>query len=145
MPKIEYEEGTVRNISQGYRGICTTSEEEAEHSRTLDPGETVTVFLSEQEKRDLIATGDFEEVQDAPAARASAALAAKPAQQGKADNAPSDEEIRAAILMLDPDDDTHWTKEGLPAMEAVERMLGRDTTRVAINAAAPDAKRPGPV
>ncbi len=50
--------------------------------------------------------------------------------------------IRAAIEGLDPKNDAHWTKAGLPEVAAVKEALGADVSRAHIDAAAPDAKRP---
>lgn len=55
---------------------------------------------------------------------------------------PDPELIKAAIEGLDPKNDEHWTKAGLPEVKAVEAALGADVTRAQIEAAAPDAKRP---
>lgn len=53
--------------------------------------------------------------------------------------------VLAAVQGLDPDRDDHWTKDGLPAMEAVEAALGVRAsvlTRDDVDAAAPDFRRP---
>ena len=39
---------------------------------------------------------------------------------------PSTEEIQDAIRLLDKDDDEAWTKSGLPAVAAIEAILGCD-------------------
>ncbi len=51
------------------------------------------------------------------------------------------DEIVAAIAGLDPKDDDHWTKGGLPDVSTVAASLGKKVTRAAIDAAS-DAKRP---
>lgn len=53
---------------------------------------------------------------------------------------PSD--IASAISLLDPKDDAHWTEAGLPAVDAVKAIVGRNVTRSEINDAAPDFMRP---
>jgi hypothetical protein len=54
------------------------------------------------------------------------------------------DEIRAALDMLVGDDDKHWTAAGLPAVDAVAELVGKPVTRAAIEAVAPDMKRPAP-
>lgn len=55
---------------------------------------------------------------------------------------PDPDLIRAAIDGLDPKNDEHWTKAGLPEVAAVKEALGADVNRAQIEAAVPDAKRP---
>lgn len=52
------------------------------------------------------------------------------------------DEIVAAIELLDGMNDAHWTAAGLPSVDAVAEIADRKVTRAAIEAAAPDAKRP---
>jgi len=73
------------------------------------PGDRFTYFPAEGEKQ-----------------LPSSLIAAKPVA-GEA--LMSDGEILAGLLRLHPDNDTHWTKEGLPSMEAVEAMLGQKIQR----------------
>lgn len=54
---------------------------------------------------------------------------------------PDPDLIRAAVEGLDPKNDAHWTKAGLPEVAAVKDALGADVNRAQIDAAAPDAKR----
>jgi hypothetical protein len=54
------------------------------------------------------------------------------------------EDIVSAIGLLDPNNEDHWTKAGLPEVAAVRELAGKPVTRAAIEAAAPDAKRPEP-
>ncbi|WP_066795077.1 hypothetical protein [Sphingomonas soli] len=51
-------------------------------------------------------------------------------------------DIGSAIDLLDPANDDHWTGAGLPAVDAVKAILGRDVTRAEINEAAPEFMRP---
>ncbi len=63
----------------------------------------------------------------------------------EADEAPEPataEEIVAALAGLDPANDDHWTKGGLPDVSTVADLLGKPVTRAAISDAAPDAVRP---
>lgn len=47
------------------------------------------------------------------------------------------EKLRKAVLALDPADDSHWTKDGKPAMTAVEKLYGSSgLTRADVDAAA---------
>jgi len=57
------------------------------------------------------------------------------------------EELNAKLLKavqsLDPKDDSHWTKDGKPAMTAVEKLYGAaDVTRADVEAVAPGFTRP---
>lgn len=70
------------------------------------------------------------------------ALKAENADLRKGKEAPTTEDITAAVGMLDKGNDAHWTDAGLPAVDAVRELLGADVTRKQIEAAAPDAKRP---
>lgn len=57
-------------------------------------------------------------------------------------NRPPDK-LTAAVKSLDPNDDTHWTAKGLPAIEAVSKAYGKSNlTRADIEAAAPGYTRP---
>lgn len=56
----------------------------------------------------------------------------------------SDEEIRAALAVLDHANAEHWTQGGLPKVEAVAELTGKTVTRAQIDVAAPDAKRLAP-
>lgn len=48
-----------------------------------------------------------------------------------------------AVHSLDPKDDSHWTKDGKPAMTAVEKLYGAaDVTRADVEAVAPGYTRP---
>lgn len=140
----EYQSYAIRNKTPGFRGLCVTSPNEEGPSVNLDPGEIVEVELTEDELADAIATGWFELVErsDASADARATAQAALASAAGDAPDGDLGDRIRAAIMMLDPEDDAHWTKDGLPATKAVEAMLGAETTRAAINEAAPGVTRP---
>ena len=50
--------------------------------------------------------------------------------------------LQKAVLGLDPADDTHWTKDGKPAMTAVEKLYGSaGITRADVEAGAPGHTR----
>lgn len=52
------------------------------------------------------------------------------------------EKLRKAVMTLDPVDDSHWTKDGKPAMTAVEKLYGSSgLTRADVDAAAPGFNR----
>lgn len=51
-------------------------------------------------------------------------------------------EIKMAVALLDAKDDTHWTREGKPSVDAVKGLVNKDVNREQITAVAPDAKRP---
>lgn len=50
--------------------------------------------------------------------------------------------LQKAVLALDPADDSHWTKDGKPAMTAVEKLYGSaGITRADVEAVAPGHTR----
>lgn len=50
--------------------------------------------------------------------------------------------LQKAVMDLDPADDSHWTKEGKPAITAVEKLYGSaGITRADVEAVAPGFKR----
>lgn len=50
--------------------------------------------------------------------------------------------LQKAVLALDPADNSHWTKDGKPAMTAVEKLYGSaGITRADVEAAAPGHSR----
>jgi hypothetical protein len=52
-------------------------------------------------------------------------------------------EINAALALLDPANDAHWTQAGLPSVDAVAELVdGKTVTRKAIEEANSSAKRP---
>jgi len=53
-----------------------------------------------------------------------------------------DVDIAAALDLLDPANDDHWTNAGLPAVDAVSDITGANVTRAQIKAARPDFERP---
>jgi len=56
---------------------------------------------------------------------------------------PSHADLRSALMNLDPNEDSHWTANGAPAVEAVKaRYAGEGAlTRLTINEAAPEFSR----
>lgn len=63
---------------------------------------------------------------------------------GEKHEVPDAELIKVAVDGLDHANDEHWTKGGLPSVEAVIAALGADVTRAEIEAAAPAAVRVKP-
>lgn len=51
------------------------------------------------------------------------------------------EQILAALAQLDPLDDDHWTSDGAPRIDAVEKILGSDVSRKEVVEAAPKLTR----
>lgn len=49
--------------------------------------------------------------------------------------------VKEAVDALDPEDDSHWTAQGLPSTEAVTDLAGEKVTRGQIEAAAPGYNR----
>lgn len=54
---------------------------------------------------------------------------------------PVEEQIRSAVAELDPNNDEHWTGNGLPAIQVLEKKIGSKVTREAVNNAAPGVIR----
>lgn len=80
---------------------------------------------------------------DDPAALAAAAEKKRLADEAEA-KAKEPEAVKAALELLDGDNDAHWNKKGgKPSVEAVREMTGSATlTRKEIDAIAPDFVRP---
>ena len=119
---------TLRNVSGGFRSLCLVHDTNID----TDPGEIFTVTMSQAEYDDALATGWF--------ADAESALVEGDGGDGANDLA---EAIRTVLAGLDPDDDSHWTLTGLPAMAPIEAVLGKDVSRADVTAALPGFKRPG--
>lgn len=52
------------------------------------------------------------------------------------------EKLQRAVYSLDPTNEDHWTRDGQPAMSAVEKLYGStDVTRAHVRAVAPDFDR----
>lgn len=86
-----------------------------------------------------------------PAGYASKSTAEEIAEAVKADEAAalakakSPESVKAALDQLDAANDEHWTAGGLPAMGAIEALIGtKEITRAEVTAMFPDFKRPTP-
>ncbi len=124
----EPEKGSVLigNADDEERITAAREEVRAEAQKFIDG-------LREQHAVDLKAVTDRAEA----AEKRVAELEAEAATRG-----PDADLIRAAIEGLDPKNDAHWTKAGLPEVAAVKEALGADVSRAHIDAAAPDAKRP---
>lgn len=52
------------------------------------------------------------------------------------------DDIRAALALLDKDNDEHWTGAGLPAVDAVSELLSQKVTRAQIEEADAEFARP---
>lgn len=53
-----------------------------------------------------------------------------------------DSDITAVLAHLDPKNDTHWTSDGKPAMDALNALLKAPITRKRLEEVAPDFRRP---
>jgi hypothetical protein len=49
--------------------------------------------------------------------------------------------LKQALKTLDPSNDEHWTTGGLPRMEVLEALVGKELTRADVEEVAPDLKR----
>lgn len=108
----------VTNVSNGPRGIWANG-----------PGGLVLVMID---------AGESEDVDLAPGETAGEWFTF----EGKASESAPANDILAALQLLDPSDDTHWTAAGLPAVDAVKAALGGEVNRGEIEAAAPGFVRP---
>lgn len=54
---------------------------------------------------------------------------------------PASDDLLAAINLLDPTNDDHWTQAGAPAISAIEEIYGNQTTRSEVNEVAPGYDR----
>lgn len=113
----------MQSITNGRRAAHTIFT--AKGPVRINPGQTRDVDISAAEAKEIEAAG----------------LTLGKAKDGASD-APSADDIKAAIALLDKDNDEHWTQAGLPEVAAVKEALGADVTRKQIEEAAPDAKRP---
>lgn len=51
-------------------------------------------------------------------------------------------QIEEALLVLDPDDDSHWTEDGLPVVQVVSDLVGKpDLTREEVTSVSPQFGR----
>lgn len=51
-------------------------------------------------------------------------------------------DIELAVGFLVPGNEAHWTKSGLPDLNAVALVVGRRVSRAEVEAAAPGVRRP---
>lgn len=107
----------VTNVSNGPRGIRN----DAGSVITMEAGETADIDLAKGEE-----PGEW----------------FKFGAKGKKADAPTADDIKSAIEMLDKNNNEHWTEAGLPSVDAMKEALGAEVTRKQIEDAAPDAKRP---
>lgn len=144
------------NHSPGLRGL-TINSPNGPFTHYLEPGQSASF-----EAKDVIAVPDLGtppsgddgvqadlagenadlRKQVAEQAKEIEALKAENADLKKAPEEPDADLIKAAVEGLDPKNDEHWTKAGLPEVKAVEAALGAQVTRAQIEAAVPEAKRP---
>lgn len=53
--------------------------------------------------------------------------------------------LKEALASLDPSNDEHWTKEGLPILAVLANLIGTDVSRADVTAIAPAFNRQNPV
>ena len=78
------------------------------------------------------------------AADKAAADAGQSQDNGGGEPKPEDAKIETvadALQALDPSKDDHWTSRGVPSIEAMVKLLGRNVTRAEIEEVAPDYTR----
>lgn len=79
---------------------------------------------------------------DAAAKKAADEEAAKKALEGGGEKDPLDPPTLAEVIQgLDPTDDASWSARGLPSVEVVGKLFGKDVSRADIEAAAPEYTR----
>jgi hypothetical protein len=61
----------------------------------------------------------------------------------EAEEYPSRTQIMEGLLKLDPNDNSHWTRDGKPSLEALMRFVGVYVSREKVTTTAPQFVRPG--
>jgi hypothetical protein len=120
----------------------TKALEEENGERDIQPDGTESVQSLVQPFGEGTATGIAEQILGAGAA--SNAPGASSELAGRDGPAPElNMKLQRAVLSLDPKDDSHWTKDGKPAITAVATAYGAgNVTRGDVEAAAPGFVRP---
>lgn len=140
-----YEFETDSDLPPGWKGRAViVGEEPKDAVFVVGEGDSDEVA---QAKRDLIekAEAEFKRRDEAHAEQVrtlNAEIEALKARLAGGEESATADEIKAALALLDGKTDAHWTKAGLPAVDAVADLTGKTVTREAITEAAPDAKRP---
>jgi hypothetical protein len=143
----------VTNITSGPKGIHDAKGKLV----MLEAGETKPVDLAKGEKPGEWFAFDGVGIPSAPATGTSADTAEHiDALTKRADEAEtmlalvqdelaalkrSPPVVNAALALLDPKNDDHWTQAGEPKVDAVKAIVGGDVSRDDIKAAAPDFDR----
>lgn len=124
---------------EGHPNLEETSHGNGELSQSAQRDEDESVQGPVQQA----GTGGQEPSDDGQAADENAAGQVEPVSTGDGQqSAPVNEKLVKAIRKLDPTNDSHWTKEGKPAIEAVAKLYGaNDVTRADVEAAAPGHNR----
>lgn len=156
----------IQNIARGPRGIRTKdgalimldagdirddldiSKDEIRDARDAgwfafdgDVIEAADLVTSEPDTPEMAALRQRADTAEAALVVANARIEELEAQLAGSPDEPDADLIRAAVDGLDPANDDHWTKAGLPDVKAVEAALGADVTRAQIEAAAPGVVR----
>ena len=98
------------------------------------------IIMPEPIVQEPVADSQLEEIEQEEAALVEPVVeAVEEADPVEAEEAPTD--LLAAINLLDPTNDDHWTQSGAPAIAAIEEIYGNDTTRAEVNEVAPDYDR----
>lgn len=104
--------------------------------RLYEPGDEFEVPVGTNPKSKCIV-----DLKDAPAAPPAVEEALATQTLSEASGDPG-QKIRAALERLDPTDDDHWTKDGLPAMSVLEDLLNdKSVTRAMVHNADPGFNR----
>jgi len=101
------------------------------------------IIMPEPIVQEPVADSQLEEIEQEEAAPVDPVVEETPAVEEadpvEEEAAPTD--LLAAINLLDPTNDDHWTQSGAPAIAAIEEIYGNDTTRAEVNEVAPDYDR----
>jgi len=101
------------------------------------------IIMPEPIVQEPVADSQLEEIEQEEAAPVEPAAPVveevEEAVEAPAEEAPTD--LLAAINLLDPTNDDHWTQSGAPAIAAIEEIYGNDTTRAEVNEVAPGYDR----
>ena len=99
------------------------------------------IIMPEPIVQEPVADSQLEEIEQEEAALVEPVVEETPPVEEAAPAEESPTDLLAAINLLDPTNDDHWTQSGAPAIAAIEEIYGNDTTRAEVNEVAPGYDR----